>query len=89
MFSKFDWNLVATLTYVYKLSDIWWLTKRQLSGLVTELNKIEEEVGLIKSQLVPLWLATSFTSKRRSRKVDLRKKGALDVLKTMFGGTTK
>lgn len=87
LFSKFDWNVIANLLYIYKLGDIWWLTKKQLSGLVVELNKIEDEVGLVKAQLVPLWLASSFSSRRsRARRVNLQRKGAVEVLKSIFGG---
>jgi len=62
------------------------MTPRQLDSLLVELNKIEEETGLVKSQLVPLWLVNAFGKKGRHRKVDLRSTNALEQLKLLLAG---
>jgi len=63
------------------------MTPHQLNSLVDELNKIEEEVGLVKSQLVPLWLVNALDKKGgRKRRIDLRSANALDQLKLLLAG---
>ena len=62
------------------------MTPRHLDSLISELNKIEEEVGLVKSKLVPLWLVNALDKKGGRRKIDLRSANALDQLKLLLAG---
>ena len=85
---KPDTSVLAALQYFFDAGLIALeLTPLAAYSLLESLNKLEEEVGLVKSQLVPYWLVQSFTKKGGllRRKIDLKQKGALNLLKSYFG----
>jgi hypothetical protein len=89
---KPDTSVLATLHYFFDAGTLALeLTPQSAYSLLESLNKLEEETGLVKSQLVPYWLVQAFTKggARMKRKLDLTKKHALEQLKLYFGGLSK
>jgi hypothetical protein len=83
-------SVVLQLVYYFKqpIGDIVKLTPYQLFSLGKGLLATEEEVGLIKSALVPLALAGG-GSKKRQQTFDITRPGATELLASMFGGLNK
>lgn len=71
------------------IGDLLRLRPRDITSLVTGLLKVEEEVGLIKSQLVPLAAVDGFSNKAKGQTIDFKKKDAVEILKSIFGQPNK
>lgn len=70
--------------YEISFSDALGFTTYELSTILTKLNKLEEEIGIVKSKLVPYWSLKKHAPKRTIT-IDLRHKDALSLLKAYFG----